>query len=504
MLAAPTAALAEEQFAASVDSLAAGGDRQALMELLREEHAVYHGRGTAAVSRMRGWILLALARAGLSPDSLPFVLEELESGTDPYLVAAAARALRSYPEPSPDFAPLLVAALSNIRYCDEFVSLDAYGEYVVGGRGVSAVTELLATLKWLGPNARDVLPRLHDLRRPPGGLPSRHGPDLDRTITAIAEDTGDCCALGLDLRAPLPWSGRGPEPPCGVVLEDQDGAHVTFAEFFQGAPTIVVFFYTRCDNPMKCSLTVAKLARVQKLLQAGGYGGRIRTAAITYDPAFDSPARLRVYGGDRGVVFDQDHRIFRVVEGFDRLSNYFALGVNFVESLVNRHRLEVFLLDSRGRIAATFQRMQWDESEVVSRAADLLAGQRRRRLAPGMFASVAVAFFPKCPVCWGAWLSAIGIAGVPYLPALQPLLVALMLINAASVWLRSRGAGRLWPAYLVCAGALLILAANAIGAGGWASGSGVVLTIAGSVWSTLGNRTGSFAFRRPFSSGSRS
>src|SRR6185295_11809896 len=81
-----------------------------------------------------------------------------------------------------------------------------------------------------------------------------------------------------------------------TVFEDQDGATVTFKEFFQGQPSIVVFFYTRCDNPLKCSLTITKLARIQKLLEEHGLADRIRTAAITYDPAFDLPQRIRGYG----------------------------------------------------------------------------------------------------------------------------------------------------------------------------------------------------------------
>jgi protein SCO1/2 len=90
------------------------------------------------------------------------------------------------------------------------------------------------------------------------------------------------------------------------------GEPTSFKEFFRGQPSIVVFFYTRCDNPMKCSLTVAKLARIQKLLVAQGLADRIHTAAITYDPAFDLPERLRVYGQDRGVRLDTHHRIVAV------------------------------------------------------------------------------------------------------------------------------------------------------------------------------------------------
>jgi protein SCO1/2 len=51
-----------------------------------------------------------------------------------------------------------------------------------------------------------------------------------------------------------------------VELEDQDGARVKFGEFFTGKPSVVAFFYTRCDNPNKCSLTITKLGRLQRRL----------------------------------------------------------------------------------------------------------------------------------------------------------------------------------------------------------------------------------------------
>ena len=74
---------------------------------------------------------------------------------------------------------------------------------------------------------------------------------------------------------------------------------------------MVAFFYTRCDNPNKCSLTITKLGRLQRRLADLGLDGRIQTAAITYDPEFDLPARLRAYGENRGVVFSPSDRLFR-------------------------------------------------------------------------------------------------------------------------------------------------------------------------------------------------
>jgi protein SCO1/2 len=128
---------------------------------------------------------------------------------------------------------------------------------------------------------------------------------------------------------------------------------------------------------MKCSLSVTKLARVQTLLDARGLARRIRTAAITYDPGFDRPERLRVYGKDRAVRMDENHRLLRAIGGNDALREYFELGVNFIESLVNRHRIEVYILDTEGRIAVSFERLHWDEEQIVTSAVETLNEKRR-------------------------------------------------------------------------------------------------------------------------------
>jgi protein SCO1/2 len=140
---------------------------------------------------------------------------------------------------------------------------------------------------------------------------------------------------------------------------------------------VVVFFYTRCDNPQKCSLTITKLARLQNSLLDRGLAEQIRTAAITYDPAFDTPERLRGYAKNRGVLLNANHRMLRAIDGISALRAHFKLGVNFVASLVNRHRIEVYLLDAAGGIAGSFQRVHWDEQKIVDRAVALLNERRR-------------------------------------------------------------------------------------------------------------------------------
>jgi protein SCO1 len=385
--AATMSAGSESEFAALVDALAADPERrEQLTDLLREDHPLYDQRGATTIVRMRGWILLALARSGVSDAALVFVLEELDTGIDAYLVAAAARALRSYPLPNASFSRFVMRAINQIRYRDEPVSFERYGEYAVSPTGTTAVRELLATLVWLGPRAREVLCDVESLRVQPGGLSSKLRIDVERAIEAIrgtddADEPGthSCCTPSGGLGNVSSWariSRCGAEPIEKIMFEDHNGASITFSEFFRGHPSIVVFFYTRCDNPMKCSLTVAKLARVQKSLEARGVSDQIHTAAITYDPAYDLPERLRNYGKNRDVRMDARHRMLRAIDGIDALRSHFKLGVNFIGSLVNRHRVEAYILDAEGRLAASFERLHWDEELVVDRAIDVLQESR--------------------------------------------------------------------------------------------------------------------------------
>lgn len=502
----------EEHFALLVTDLFTAGNNDELIDLLREDHPVYDQRGATTVNRMRGWILLAFARIGLPEPALPFVLEELDTGVDPYVVAAAGFALRSFPDRNQAFAPFVVRAISNIRYRDEPVSLETYGGYAIGSAGTSPLRELLETLVWLGPSAQEVLPDVELLRDGPTALGKKLWPAVEQSLAAIklqpdvGDETPDCCQLPESVRAvfsSLRGSRTNSSPVESTIFEDQNGANVSFGEFFQGRPSIVVFFYTRCDNPLKCSLTITKLARIQQLLDIEGATDRINTAGITYDPGFDLSERIRNYGQHRGVRFASQHRLLRASEDFGPLRKHFKLGVNFIESLVNRHRIEVYILDAAGRIAASFERIQWNEKDVVARALEVMnesrnvstanasAPQRRRQLASPLFgtlAAVGLALFPKCPLCWAAYLSLFGIAGlesIPYSPWLQPLLAILLLFNLTSIWFRGRSTGRMTPFYLAATGALVIISAKVFPGLESAAIPGIIFTLVGSLWGTL-------------------
>ncbi|SNS14621.1 Cytochrome oxidase Cu insertion factor, SCO1/SenC/PrrC family [Geodermatophilus pulveris] len=338
-----------------------GEDREptGLLGLLDEASPAHAGRSAAETARLRAEALLSLGASGLPDAALPFVVEELESGSEPLLVAAAARAARGRRPVDPRLTRPLLQALRNLAERDDTVSFGS-PRPAPGTSGTTPLSEILATLRELelSSAARD---ELRDLAR-------REGPLFAGAVRTALEDVagpaGHCCGGGMPATPALD-DGRqaavGPVPR-EVEVEDQDGRRLALADFFGHAPTVVAFFYTRCDNPRKCSLTITSLAELCRDL--ADRLGSVQVAAVTYDPGFDIPARLRRYGSDRGLPFGPAVRMFRTVAGWDLLRAHFGLRVGYTASVVNRHGIELFLLDG-GRVVRIWSRTRWAPADVA-------------------------------------------------------------------------------------------------------------------------------------------
>jgi protein SCO1/2 len=445
----------EEQFAAHVSRLARMGSQSELLRLFDERNAAYLGHSAPAIARMRGWLLLAYSHEtpvlDLSDCALPYVLEELQTAHDAYLTTAALICLRSWHQPDPAFCNALSGALSFARGHDLPVCTGEYGGIGLNGN-TSPMRELAATLHWMGDSAAPMAAELHDLVRSRAATV-----DVLRQIESLCLSfkQGDACCSSLPFNAILGRLSFGAARPTGiealdaVVFEDQMGVSSTCQQIFQGHPTIVAFFYSRCDNPLKCSLTIWKLARTQGVLAARGLASSIATVGITYDSAYDTPDRLLRYGHNRGLKMDGHNKLIRTTSGFAVLRRYFDLGVSFFESLVSRHPIEVFVLDRDGRIAFSYTRLNWSEEIVVSDAASLLSARQSGNAgslsaampAPGLLAS----FVPKCPVCWVGYMNSIGLTGwafaTPSQSTLLWLAAGLLMIHLALAFWRVRTVG---------------------------------------------------------------
>jgi len=501
----------DDQFAARVLELS-GVD---LLELLLEDHSIYQGRNAFEVARMRAWLYQVIADRGYSLDAMIYLLEELETGVDPYPMAAAAWAIRKS-EPHSYLAPSLVRGIKNVRFHDTAVTLGTYGEYDPGRDSTSALRELLETLKWLGAAAGGVSDEIRELASQDHGLPSRYRPILkqilDAILVAAPTPSDECCRLPESVRNLL--SGRRADSQTNSSLselecQDEVGRKFAYQDFFGTKPCVVVFFYTRCDNPQKCSLTVSKLGQLQRMLQDRSLADQVRTAAISYDPDYDLPARLRVYARDRNLILNENHRMIRTPSGIDRLAKQFGLNVGFDDSLVNRHSIEVFVLDRNGRVSQSFRRLHWEPDVVYDVVAEMVGTAHSPTNTPAMetisgsgtqaairsglpsllttASAIAFAFFPKCPICWAAYLSMFGVVGieqVPYFPWIGSVLLVLAIVGVLSIGWRSWATRRIAPLGVAVAGIALLIGHHQFQLPGLRL-LGIAATMIGTAWCTL-------------------
>ena len=97
-------------------------------------------------------------------------------------------------------------------------------------------------------------------------------------------------------------------------------------------------------NPLKCSLTVSRLARCAQVEPLLGYVG------MSYDPEYDTPHRLRVYGEDRGIPFSADNRLVRSLKDWGEIKGALELRAGYGATTINSHAREVFLMANDKRL----------------------------------------------------------------------------------------------------------------------------------------------------------
>ncbi len=343
-------------------------------ELLAEQSPRYAGRTSNETERLRGAVLASFETAGLPPEAVPFVLEELETGRNPSTVAAAGRALRGAAMLPAEAPELLVAAIARLQGSDDVVVLAGFPATASSGGPLTALADLAATLSILGPRAKRAIPALRALLGRAGYSIAVRAELLEamEALTGPGASVESCCCRE-PMEVESPAVGGAPGAPATaaasiraelgeLALENQDGARLTFAEAFAGRPSALAFFYTRCMNPEKCSLTVTRLARLAGLLADNGLDANV--AGMSYDPRFDRPGRLRAYGADRGMVFSPRCSLLRTCGPFDPVREALDLGVGFGPVTVNRHRLDLVVLDPSLDVARTFERRLWHEEAV--------------------------------------------------------------------------------------------------------------------------------------------
>jgi len=106
------------------------------------------------------------------------------------------------------------------------------------------------------------------------------------------------------------------------------------------------------------------------------------------------------------------------------------------------------------------------------------------KMLPSMILSILVAFFPKCPVCWAVYMSmfgSIGLAQLPYMGWLLPVLLTMLGIHLYLLYRKSSERGYA-PLVISVAGVIIILITRTFFPyEKWLLIMGMVLVISGSL-----------------------
>jgi mercuric ion transport protein len=129
--------------------------------------------------------------------------------------------------------------------------------------------------------------------------------------------------------------------------------------------------------------------------------------------------------------------------------------------------------------------------EPVTSAALQEPARPAARTAGALVLAIFVAFFPKCPMCWAAYCSALGFTGLSQLPGrefLLPLLVGLLMLHLFHLWKRAPRVG-FGPFLISALGVVSLLLFRYYAPGfHWGLNGGILLIVAGSAWNSFAMR----------------
>lgn len=155
------------------------------------------------------------------------------------------------------------------------------------------------------------------------------------------------------------------------ALRNQSDRMIHLAQF-KGKVLLVTFIYTRCPFADFCPRMSHNFAEVDKLLANDpAVFAKTHLLSISFDPAYDTPAVLRSYGGAYTGQYTREtfaHWDFAAPTQKDlpAIEQYFNVGVTGTDSKTLSHSLSTVLIGKDGRIAAWYPSNEWKPADVVT------------------------------------------------------------------------------------------------------------------------------------------
>ncbi len=160
------------------------------------------------------------------------------------------------------------------------------------------------------------------------------------------------------------------DPVPDFKLLNQDGKMIHLAQF-KGKVLLITFIYTRCPLSDYCPRMSQNFADMDKTLSADpSLKEKTHLLSISFDPAYDTPAVLRSYGGAYTGRYTKElfkHWDFAAPpqKELTDVTQFFDVGVTPGEKKTLTHSLSTVVIGEDGKVLAWYPTNDWKPADVV-------------------------------------------------------------------------------------------------------------------------------------------
>lgn len=162
-------------------------------------------------------------------------------------------------------------------------------------------------------------------------------------------------------------------PVPDLALTNQDGKPITFKDF-QRKTLAITFIYSRCPLPNYCirmSTNFSDLAR--QIASDQEYKDKLRLLSISFDPANDTPEKLKAYGiGYMGNDTKYKFDVWQLAVGKDeevrKIADFFGLWyeVDAADKTQINHSLRTAIVGPDGKLVKIIPGNDWTPAGLLS------------------------------------------------------------------------------------------------------------------------------------------
>lgn len=361
-----------------------------LAQMLPHQSAIYQDRDKFQVIRLRSYLFATLADMGFPNSAMPMLVDALafvDERMAAVEIGSAIRVAGTLGDDGRQFLPYMLRTI-NQRFAEEEFSLSRYAVDFPREEATTVQLEVIGTAEKIGlATDKELLTVLRAIADSPtySELDPRFVAASRRALQIVEQRE----AGHAHHEHHTEWSGEQAAPSLvsawvspverrllqdlDIRIVDQDGNEHVLADLLD-RPVLLTFFYTRCQNAGKCSMSISRLAYLQKKLGIAGLARDVRLLALTFEPAYDTPERLKRFVQDRGLTLDEFALSGRLGTSYHQsFIRELDIPVSFSAGWVNTHGVEAVLIDTDGRLARKYTATAWNTEQIIGDFGTLLA-----------------------------------------------------------------------------------------------------------------------------------